>query len=145
MAEQFSGWAVVEVLGHNKYVGQVEEVVLAGAGMLKVSVPEVPATGPYSPGIRAFVKYVPPTALYALTPITEEEAMRAIGRVRATPHNIPMIAAPAYSDQSDEWNRPPRDEEDGGEDMDDDDIFADAPDDDRSVPRDSRHDMARYE
>lgn len=34
-------WAVVEVMGHRVYVGQVEEVTVAGAPMLRVWVPEV--------------------------------------------------------------------------------------------------------
>lgn len=32
-------WAVVEVMGHRRYVGQVEEVTVAGVPMLRVHVP----------------------------------------------------------------------------------------------------------
>lgn len=93
MSEQFSGWAIVEVMGHNKYIGLVEETTLAGAGVLRVDVPEVPGCGPGRSGIRAFTKYIPPASLYALTPVTEEEAGLMIQRLRSTPHNLPMITA----------------------------------------------------
>lgn len=94
--ESFSGYAIVEVMGHNKYIGMVEETTLAGAGVLRVDVPEVPAS-PGREGIRAFVKFFPPGSIYCVTPISKEEADAAFLRLRATPHNIPMIG-PGYGD-----------------------------------------------
>lgn len=75
MSDGFSGYAIVEVMGHNRYVGLVAETTLAGAGMLRVDVPEIPATET-RPGERGYTKYIPPTSLYALTPISEEEFLR---------------------------------------------------------------------
>lgn len=33
------GWAIVEVMGHRRYVGEIEETTLAGAPVLRVYVP----------------------------------------------------------------------------------------------------------
>lgn len=72
MAEGFAGYAVVEVMGHNRFVGWVTETTLAGAGVLKVEVPDVPGDD-YRAGQAAYTKYIPPASLYAMTPISEDD------------------------------------------------------------------------
>lgn len=57
-------WAVVEMLGHRQIVGQLFEVVVAGATMLRVDTPSDPPR----------TVLVAPASLYAITPITEEQA-----------------------------------------------------------------------
>lgn len=65
--ETFSGWAILELMGHRRLAGHVQEVEIAGHGMLRLDIPEVgdfpAATQFYSPG-----------AIYAITPTTEETA-----------------------------------------------------------------------
>lgn len=37
----FDQWAIVDVMGHQRYAGRVTEETLAGAGFIRVDVPEV--------------------------------------------------------------------------------------------------------
>jgi hypothetical protein len=63
----FEGWAVVELMGRNMIAGYVSEQVIAGAAMLRV---DVPATASLPP----FTKFVGGSAIYGITPVTEEIA-----------------------------------------------------------------------
>lgn len=79
-------WAVVEMLGHRQLVGQLSEVTVAGAAMLRVDVPSEP------PG----VVYVAPSSLYAITPTTEDVA-------RARYARPPELSVTADHDYDDDW------------------------------------------
>lgn len=76
-------WAVVEIMGRRAYAGLVSETELAGAKLIKVEVPEVPAEAGI-PGIPAFFKLFSPSALYGITPCTEDEARRWAANRRET-------------------------------------------------------------
>ena len=67
--EAFADWAILELMGHRRMAGFVTETTLAGAGVLRI---DVPAVGEEP----AATQYYAPSALYALTPATEE-AVRA--------------------------------------------------------------------
>ncbi len=41
----FPCWAIVEVMGHQKFAGMVHEQQVAGVGMLRIDVPAVPQEG----------------------------------------------------------------------------------------------------
>lgn len=68
------GWAIVELMGHRILAGFVTEVTLAGAGMLRIDVYPGDAASPIASPMH------PPSALYGLTPCTEERARRAAAR-----------------------------------------------------------------
>jgi NaMN:DMB phosphoribosyltransferase len=61
-------WAIVEMLGHRQAVGQLSEVTVAGATMLRVETPGEPPR----------VVLVAASALYAITPCTEEYARQRV-------------------------------------------------------------------
>ena len=46
MSEPYKGWTVLELLGHRRLHGLVQETTLAGAGMLRIDVYEGPAETP---------------------------------------------------------------------------------------------------
>jgi hypothetical protein len=51
-------WAVVEIMGHIKHAGRVQEVALVGTVMLLVETPEIPATPRTErPEIRRYMDY----------------------------------------------------------------------------------------
>lgn len=64
---EFKTWAVVEVMGHVEYAGYVSQENIAGAPMLRIDVPE-------SGSHPAFTKYIAPSALYGISPCSEETA-----------------------------------------------------------------------
>ena len=80
MTEQaeFKTWAIIEVMGHNEYAGFVSSENIAGAAMLRVDVPE---TSKYA----AFTKYLSTSAIYGISPCSEETARARAESQQATP------------------------------------------------------------
>jgi hypothetical protein len=96
---KFEGWAIVEMMGHQREIGFVTTEYFGGAALFRVDTPEIPerelelkrpewneSKMEYIPAgakvkrvsIPAKSRFVAPAALYALTPCTEETARRAI-------------------------------------------------------------------
>ena len=42
--ETFDQWCIVEVMGHQRYVGRVTEQVIAGTGFVRVDIPKTEET-----------------------------------------------------------------------------------------------------
>jgi hypothetical protein len=66
--EAFASWGILELMGHRRLGGYVQETTLAGGAFLRIDVPgdvdgEIHSTQYYSPG-----------SVYCLTPCTEEVA-----------------------------------------------------------------------
>ena len=76
--EAFKTWAIVEVMGHNEYAGFVSSESIAGAAMLRVDVPDT-STRP------AFTKYLSTSAVYGISPCSEETARARAESSQATP------------------------------------------------------------
>lgn len=68
------GWAILELMGHRRLGGYISEATAAGALMVRIDVPH-----PQKLGESAATQFYNPTAIYAITPTTEETA-RAIAR-----------------------------------------------------------------
>lgn len=91
--QRFKAWAILELFGHKVMAGEVSEANIAGAVMVQINVPEVPAVPPdpnyeYSRAqafIPAYTKFFSPSAIYGITPTTEESARAAAIRMRAPP------------------------------------------------------------
>lgn len=79
----FEGWAILEIMGHRKLGGYVRPATVAGAAMLRVDVPEPTATDATGPW--AATQYYSPTALFCLTPVTADVAIRFAATCRPEP------------------------------------------------------------
>lgn len=77
-ADPFDEWCILELLGHRRLAGRVREVQLAGAGFLRLDIPETEGHG-------AQTQYVAPGSVYALHPTTEAMALAAAGGFRPQP------------------------------------------------------------
>lgn len=75
-----SFWAIVELMGHQRMAGLVTECTFAGAGMLRVDVPE-------GEGGAAFTCMISPSAVYAINPVSEAVARAMAQRYRPQPLN----------------------------------------------------------
>jgi hypothetical protein len=85
---KFDEWALVELFGHQRIVGKVSEATLAGGAFLRVDVPQI---GPD----KAFTRFYGPSAIYAISPVTEEIARGLIAQHRHEPvsrFELPQIA-----------------------------------------------------
>jgi len=91
----YEGWAIVELFGHVRLAGKISEADQYGVKMLRVDVPEVD-------GRPAFTTFKGGSALYAVTPTTEEIALHVIRQSRPapiSPYDLPSRAAlPAPKD-----------------------------------------------
>jgi len=92
--ERFETWALVEIMGHKQLAGMVSEFTLAGAGMLRVDVPDVPGE-PGVPGrssghsgMPGFTKLLSPSAIYAITPVEEGVARQLVASLRERPIEV---------------------------------------------------------
>jgi hypothetical protein len=77
-SEKFDTWAVVEVMGHNKYAGRVTEQAIGGCAFVRV---DVPAIGERLP----FTKLLGQGSIFCITPVSEEVARNVAAQCAATP------------------------------------------------------------
>jgi hypothetical protein len=103
---QFEGWAIVDVLGHQRYVGYVTTQAFGAAVLFRVDVPALDAreretkapgyvSGDYLPAgtvvqegpVDGYTKLIGAGSIYTMTPCTKEAALAA---VEATQHR-PLI------------------------------------------------------
>lgn len=63
----FDQWAIIELMGHIRMAGKVTEQEIAGTTLLRIDVPEKAGRG-------AFTTFVGASAIYRLTPTTEDVA-----------------------------------------------------------------------
>lgn len=95
--ESFDAWCLVELFGHQRIVGKVTEATLAGGAFLRVDVPAVDENKP-------FTRFYGPSAIYAISPVTEEIAMGMIRQYRHEPvqrFEFPQLAEKAEKDLQD--------------------------------------------
>lgn len=77
----FNEWAVVEIMGHVRYAGQVSEQTIGGCAFVRIDVPKI-AEQP------AFTKLFGAGAIYSITPCSEEVAREAAFRFAARPLHV---------------------------------------------------------
>lgn len=94
--ESFADWCIIELMGHQRIAGYVTEETIAGAALLRVDVPECP-------GHTAYTRYIGSSAVYALTPVSEEVARAAAASFRPRPvDRWELPALPAAQSTTDE-------------------------------------------
>lgn len=81
MEEKFEIWAVVELMGHNKIAGRVTEHKFGNQSMLRVDVPGID-------NLPAFTKIIAVNAIYAINPVTEQDAISYAGQIKAKPLDV---------------------------------------------------------
>jgi hypothetical protein len=83
-------FALVELMGHQKMVGLVRETKLAGAGFLQVD--SLDTDGKFS-----FSRYLGPSAIYAINPISKELAQELAKTYQPAP--VHEFDVPALRDK----------------------------------------------
>jgi hypothetical protein len=86
MAEAFEGWAILELMGHRRLGGYVSEAIIGGVSMLRIDVPG-------DDGTKA-TQFYAPSALYCLTPTTEDTARRVAKMALPEPVKAWELPAP---------------------------------------------------
>lgn len=80
MAAAFEGWAILEVMGHRRLAGHVQEVTIAGAQMLRIDIP-----GKAEGDAVKATQYYGGSSIFCLTPTTEELARKEANPPEWTP------------------------------------------------------------
>lgn len=86
--KSFQEWCKVELFGHIVIVGLVSERVIAGEGFIQVDVPKTDA----GPG---FSRIYGTSAIYCMSPISEDTAMELLKYYRpipVKPYEIPLLS-----------------------------------------------------
>ena len=86
--EKFEHWMIVELMGHNIIAGFVSEQTIGGAALIRVDVPKTDNAGP-------FTKFFNNSAIYAMTPTTEEVATVAANKLAVRPISAQSMTATA--------------------------------------------------
>lgn len=77
--QAFEGWAILELMGHRRLAGYLQEAQIAGASFIRIDIYQTAenANGQDS----YFTQFYAPSAVYAITPVLEGEA-RAIANIQ---------------------------------------------------------------
>ena len=75
-------WAIVELFGHQKIAGEISEETLAGGSFLRVDVPADEGD------VIAFTRFYGASAIYSITPVSEEAARLACRQIAPKPVTI---------------------------------------------------------
>ena len=86
--QPFAEWAIVEMMGHRRVAGYVQEMQIAGQGFLRL---DIPAAGD-DPGRT---QYLSPSSVYALHPVGEATARKAAETWRPEPVSRWELQLPA--------------------------------------------------
>lgn len=77
----FDNFAIVELFGHQKIAGRVTEQVIAGQGFVRVDVPE-------NKRHAAFTRLFGAGAIYSITPVEEDVAIRVAESIWVEPVTV---------------------------------------------------------
>lgn len=95
----FEGWAVLEIMGHNKFAWLVSVETIAGHGFIRIDVPEVDLENGMK--LLAFTKIFGAGSIYAISPCTEETAREFVKHYRArafSEYSIPRLTVNELDD-----------------------------------------------
>jgi hypothetical protein len=121
---KFDGWAVVDVMGHQRYAGYVTTEAYGQAVLFRIDVPElaerervtkqpgyvgnkyVPAGTTVKEGaVAGYSKLVGSGSIYCITPCTKEAALTAVEEIQPRPLMSVLPPERALMDVSDEQLR----------------------------------------
>lgn len=86
-SEKFEQWAKLELFGRQVLAGKVSEQTIAGAGFIRI---DVPAVGE----LPGFTRFFYPSAVYGITPTTEDLATKLAHAYREAPITRYELPAP---------------------------------------------------
>lgn len=89
----FKGWAVLELMGHRRLGGYVTEEEHFGVPLLRIDIP--------GPGDSTITQFYSASALYALTPSTEEAAKAVAAYNQPRPIARFELSSPRVVDDDD--------------------------------------------
>ncbi len=93
--ETFSEWAILEIMGHVRLAGRLSEHTIAGTAMLRLDIPA-------SAGQPGYTRFFGGSAVYSISPVSEEIARAVAARSRPEPVQRFELQAPAVAGTPDD-------------------------------------------
>lgn len=97
--EAFKEWGILEVMGRLKMAWTISEQTIAGAGMIRIDVPETKSA-------PAFTRFFSPGSIYSITPTSEEIAHHLAEQWREVPvsrFELPKLPASTPTPEEDHF------------------------------------------
>jgi hypothetical protein len=82
-AEELKSWALVEIFGHQRIVGFLTQQSFGAGVLFRVDVPDLLKDGAVTR--KGFTRYFGLSAIYSITPITEEIVRQMLPHVDGLP------------------------------------------------------------
>lgn len=137
---KFDGWAIVDVMGHQRYVGYVTTEAYGQAVLFRIDVPALEArdrttvrpgydsNGTYLPAgsvvsegaVDGYTKLVGSGSIYTITPCTKEAALTAVEQMQSRPLMNVKLPPDRALTESTEHGEDEHDDEDDDDGQDDD-------------------------
>lgn len=86
--EELKAWVLVELFGHKRVVGFLSEQNFPGGILLRVDIPDLTKNGTIVR--KGFTRYFGLSAIYSITPITEEAVRELLPSIDGTPAARPL-------------------------------------------------------
>lgn len=92
---ELKSWALVELFGHQRIVGFLSQQSFGTGVLFRVDVPDLTSSGKV---IRdGFTRYFGLSAIYSITPISEEMVRKLLPSIDGTPGEARALSSRSYS------------------------------------------------
>lgn len=94
-SQELKSWALVELFGHQRIVGYLSQQTFGTGVLFRVDVPDLTSSGK---SIRdGFTRYFGLSAIYSITPISEEMVRKLLPSIDGTPGEARALSSRSYS------------------------------------------------
>ena len=98
---ELTGWALVELFGHQRIVGFVSQQAFPNGVLLRVDVPDLLKDKKVVR--KGFTRYFGLGAIYSITPCSEDVVRSLLPNIDGTPGEARVLTAQSYQRDDDEW------------------------------------------
>ena len=94
-ASELKSWALVELFGHQRIVGFLSQQSFGTGVLFRVDVPDLTVCGKVER--KGFTRYFGLTAIYSITPVTEEMVRKMLPGIDGTPGEARPLSLRGYN------------------------------------------------
>ena len=99
-SSELKSWALVELFGHQRIVGFLSQQTFGTGVLFRVDVPDLLKEGKV---VRVgFTRYFGLSAIYSITPVSEEIVKRLLPSIDGTPGEARSLSSKSYSRYDDD-------------------------------------------
>lgn len=93
--KELKSWALVEIFGHQRIVGYLSQQTFGTGVLFRVDVPDLTSSGKVLR--EGFTRYFGLSAIYSITPCSEEMVRRLLPNIDGTPGEARALSSRSYS------------------------------------------------